>query len=70
MLTRYRSEDHPNIFVPSHEIEGDISTENGVAEFDNPSDNPYPSFPYLVRVGSGYRAFQKKIHALTYYRED
>ncbi len=72
MLTRYQSESFPNVFIPSYDIDmdADLSSENGIVEFDNPSDNPQPEFPFLVRVGGGYRAFKTKRNATVYYNED
>jgi len=71
MLTRYQSESFPNVFIASHEImDADLSSENGIVEFENPSDNPQPEFPFLVRVGGGYRAFKTKHNAKVYYNED
>lgn len=67
---RRKSEEYPSIFVPAHSFEGDIYSENGICQFDNPSENPNPAFPFLVRVGGGYRAFQKKTHAKVFYKED
>jgi hypothetical protein len=72
MMTRYKSENYENVFISSGEIDmdSDLSTENGITTFDNPKENPHPSFPYLVRVGGGYRAFKKKREAKVYYNED
>jgi hypothetical protein len=70
MIKRYKSEDYPHVFIPSHSFEGDLSSENGVFTFDNLKENPQPDFPYLVRVGGGYQAFTTKRHALTFYKED
>jgi predicted extracellular nuclease len=72
MITRYKSEEFPNVFIQSYEIDmdADLSTENGITTFDNNAkDNPHPNYRYLVRVGGGYRAFTKKSHATTYNNE-
>lgn len=70
MLTRRKSEFYENVFIPAHSFEGDISSENGIFQFDDNNDNPFPEFPFLVRVGGGYRAFKTKREARVYYNED
>ena len=72
MLTRRKSENYPNRFIPRADImDADVSSVcQGVYTFDNPKDNPQPDFPYLVRVGGGYRGFRSLRHAKVYYSED
>jgi len=44
------------------------STENGIMTLDNPKD--YPDYKYFVRVGGGWRGFNKKVNARRYYKQD
>lgn len=70
MLHRRKSEAFPCVFIPSHSFDGDLSCDQGILTFDDPADNTQPEYPYLVKVGGGFRAFTKKSHAKTYYSED
>ena len=48
----------------------DHSTENGIMMLDNPKElYPY-KYKYFVRVGGGWRAFNKKVNAKRYYNQD
>lgn len=46
----------------------DHSTENGIMSLDHPKD--YPDYKYFVRVGGGWRGFNKKVNARRYYKQD
>ena len=46
----------------------DHSTENGIMMMDNPLE--CSEYKYFVRVGGGWRGYQKKVNAKKYYNQD
>jgi hypothetical protein len=58
-------------FIPFSAIAfTDLTSENGIYQFDNVSENPNPTLKFLVRCGCGFIAFEKKLAAKAWLKKD
>ena len=61
--------DDSGFFLHDWELQDfDKSTENGIMTLDEPME--YTAYKFFVRVGGGYRGYNKKVNANRYYKQD